>query len=191
MNGPLDAITPDWPLLSRLLDEALDLPADHRDAWVAAQQQVSPEVRATLARLLAAPLRSARGDFHQTLPTVLLAEFATRSGDRAATSHDLHSGAAVGPWRLLYEIGAGGMGMLWLAQRSDGELKRRVALKLPRRAWTRERDILATLEHPGIARLYDSGVDAFERPWLALEYVRGRPVDVHCREASLSARRRV
>ena len=80
-----------------------------------------------------------------------------------------HAGAGdmVGPYRLISELGRGGMGAVWLAERPDGQLKRQVALKLPHLAWggalaerlKRERDILASLEHAHIARLYDAGVD--------------------------------
>src|SRR5438876_50200 len=89
----------------------------------------------------------------------------------------------VGPYRLIREIGQGGMGAVWLAERADGALKRLVALKLPRMSWgaglaermARERDIGALLEHQNIARLYDAGVDAKGRPYLALEYIDGQP----------------
>ncbi len=82
---------------------------------------------------------------------------------------------------------------------ADGTLKRQVALKLPHLNWARniaermarERDILATLEHPNIARLYDAGVDAMGRPWLALEYVQGHAIDVFARERSLDVRARL
>ncbi|MCA3253749.1 MAG: protein kinase, partial [Rubrivivax sp.] len=88
---------------------------------------------------------------------------------------------------------------VWLAERADGQLKRQVALKLPRLTWARglaermarERDILATLEHPHIARLYDAGVDHHGRPYLALEYVEGPPIDVYARERGLSVRQKL
>jgi serine/threonine-protein kinase len=91
------------------------------------------------------------------------------------------------------------MGAVWLAERADRSLKRQVALKLPRASWSRglaermarERDILASLEHPNIARLYDAGTDAQGRPFLALEYVEGLPIDVYCRERSLGIRDRL
>jgi serine/threonine protein kinase len=77
------------------------------------------------------------------------------------------------------------MGSVWLAERADGSFKRQVALKLPRLAWgtglaermAREREIGALLEHPNIARLYDAGVDERGRPYLALEYIDGQPID--------------
>ena len=92
-------------------------------------------------------------------------------------------GDAVGPYRLLRELGSGGMGVVWLAERTDGLINRPVALKLPHGAWNRaglaermarEREILATLSHPHIAHLYDAGVTAGGQPYLAIEYVEGR-----------------
>ena len=90
-------------------------------------------------------------------------------------------GAEVGPYRLIRELGIGGMGRVWLAERVDGSVRRQVALKLPRMGWahgvaerlTQERDALATLEHPHIARLYDAGIVQAGRPYIAMEYVDG------------------
>jgi serine/threonine-protein kinase len=82
-------------------------------------------------------------------------------------------GIEIGSYRLIRELGQGGMGVVWLAERADGEVKRPVALKLPivslhnrTRAdrFTRERDILAQLAHPCIARLYDAGVTDSGQP---------------------------
>ena len=109
------------------------------------------------------------------------------------------AGDVVGSYRLISELGRGGMGAVWLAERTDGQLKRQVALKLPHLAWggalaerlTRERDILASLEHAHIARLYDAGVDREGRPYLAMEYVEGQPIDVYCRERALPLRERI
>src|SRR5262245_53438667 len=92
------------------------------------------------------------------------------------------------------------MATVWLAERADGLLQRDVALKLPRGAWLRadliarmgrERDILSSLEHPNIARLYDAGVTAGGRPYLALEFVDGRPIDEYCAAEGLDVRARV
>jgi tetratricopeptide (TPR) repeat protein len=98
-------------------------------------------------------------------------------------------GADVGPYVLLRAIGEGGMGRVWLAERRDGVPKRTVALKLPHVSWmgnsaerlAQERDILAGLEHPNIARLYDAGVTAAQRPYLAIEYIDGVPITEYCR----------
>jgi serine/threonine-protein kinase len=106
----------------------------------------------------------------------------------------------IGPYRLIREIGAGGMGAVWLAERHDGALKRPVALKFlrafdPQEALAerlhRERDILAGLAHPNIARLYDAGVSATGAPYLALEYIEGEHIDQYCRTRGLDIRARV
>ncbi|MBU6377662.1 MAG: serine/threonine protein kinase [Gammaproteobacteria bacterium] len=108
-------------------------------------------------------------------------------------------GDLVGPYRLLQQLGDGGMGSVWLAERADGSIKRKVALKLPRMVWARdlasrmarERDILGSLEHPQIARLYDAGVDQLGRPFLALEYVEGRRIDHYCDEQRFGVTQRI
>ena len=96
------------------------------------------------------------------------------------------------------ELGSGGMGAVWLAERTDGLIKRPVALKLPHGAWqraglaermAREREILATLDHPNIARLYDAGVTADGQPYLALEYVEGRASTCTAASSELDLRR--
>ena len=122
---------------------------------------------------------------------------ATASGP--ARAGPATAGDLVGPYRLISELGRGGMGAVWLAERPDGQLKRQVALKLPHLAWggalaerlNRERDILASLEHAHIARLYDAGVDVRGRPYLAMEYVEGKAIDVYCRERALPLRERI
>ncbi len=99
-------------------------------------------------------------------------------------------GDRIGPWRLERLLAEGGMGTVWVAQRADGVMKRTAALKLPRAEWVdrglseriaRERAILARLQHPHIAVLYDAGVTGEGRPYLALEYVEGEPIDAYCR----------
>jgi serine/threonine-protein kinase len=105
-----------------------------------------------------------------------------------------------GPYRLLRRLGRGGMGEVWLAERKDGILKRPVAVKLPfaahdgshgmERAY-REREILAGLAHPGIARLYDAGFAADGRPYLALEYIEGSTISEYCDRKKLTLRARL
>ncbi|MCX8115392.1 MAG: serine/threonine-protein kinase, partial [Burkholderiaceae bacterium] len=103
-------------------------------------------------------------------------------------------GAAIGPYRLLRLLGAGGMGAVWLAERTDMLQGRQVALKLPRlltgrgalaERLAREREILAALNHPNIARLYDAGLAADGQPYLALEYVEGERIDAYCARKGL------
>lgn len=106
----------------------------------------------------------------------------------------------VGPYRLLQPLGSGGMGEVFLAERIDGGFEQRVALKLVRsgalsntltRRFLRERQILARLEHPHIARLLDGGFTAAGRPWLAMEYVAGQNIARHVQQAGLGLRERV
>jgi serine/threonine-protein kinase len=177
----------DFAALSRLLEEVLALEPASREAWFQALPDADRPHVPRLREMLREPQHS---DFLATLPT--LAPRATREEIAAP-------GERVGSYRLLREIGRGGMGAVWLAERADGSFERQVALKLPRLAWgaglaermARERRIAALLEHPNIARLYDAGVDEHGRPYLALEYIAGKPIDVWCDERSLPVRARL
>ena len=177
--------------LSRLLDEALALHPSERGPWLASLSGRDAGHRATLAQLLA------EADNPND-------RFLTRPGldDLRAAAQDTASerpGMRVGPYLLERQIGSGGMGSVWLARRVDGVLERAVALKLPHVSWVpslnarlaRERDILARLTHPNIARLYDAGADERGRPYLALEYVEGVPIDVYVKKNSLDLRQRL
>lgn len=110
-------------------------------------------------------------------------------------------GAYMGSWRVLRELGRGGMGIVYLAERPDAELPLRAALKRQRdggsldphrlRRFREERRILAQLQHPGIARLLDGGVTADGSPWFAMEYVDGLQIDDWCTTQRLGVRERV
>jgi eukaryotic-like serine/threonine-protein kinase len=183
-----------WDRLSRLLDEALDLPPDERAAWVASLGPENDALKPRVLELLAHAPAVQAADFLGTLPKVDVSPIEIRDEPADAV------GAPIGPYRLLRELGKGGMGTVWLAERTDGLIRRPVALKLPRGAWppdalaermARERDILAALTHPHIARLYDAGVTAGDRPYLALEYVEGHPIDEYCGAHGLDVRARL
>ncbi len=176
------ALTPaDLAALSPLLDEALALRADEREAWLL---RVDPRWRDELARMLVDHDRLADGDAFATLPRLA-----------ARDDAPAHPGDCIGPWRLIEEVGRGGMGSVWRAERADGVYEREVALKLPRRARSgsaalaerlaTELRIAARLEHPHIARLYDAGLDAHGRPYLAMEYVAGLPLHLHAQPLDL------
>jgi serine/threonine protein kinase/tetratricopeptide (TPR) repeat protein len=176
--------------MSRLLDEALPLDAAERRLWL---ERLPPEHQE-----LAAALRKAllTGGSHATGRNGLMT-LPKLGGPKAeatvTTATDPKRGARIGPYELLRPLGAGGMAEVWLARRADGAFKREVALKLPKlthlqadleQRFTRERDILASLEHPLIARFYDAGIDPNGLPYLAMEYVRGERLttwcDTHC-----------
>src|ERR1700728_2768250 len=112
----------------------------------------------------------------------------------------LSAGDFVGPYELARLLGVGGMAEVWLARRADGAFKRDVALKLPlltRRRndleprFVHERDILARLEHPNIARFYDAGVDTEGLPYLSMEYVQGQTLMTWCDTQSLGIAERL
>lgn len=109
-------------------------------------------------------------------------------------------GKRFGPYSVLALLGRGGMGSVWLAERVDGLFARRVALKLVHGAFigrvmterfSREREILASLNHPNIARLLDAGFAEDGQPYLALDYVAGTPFTTYCDEHRLSIRARL
>jgi eukaryotic-like serine/threonine-protein kinase len=185
----------DWPVISQRLDEALALAPLERNTWLDALPETDA-IKQKLRDLLADAEDIETGDFLDTLPKLTLDADQVTEG---STAHGAAVDAIVGPYRLIRELGAGGMGSVWLAERIDGTLKREVALKLPRLSWSsglaermsRERDILASLNHPNIAHIYDAGLDEQGRPYLALEYIEGEPINIYCRQHSLSIRERL
>ena len=112
----------------------------------------------------------------------------------------LDAGDFVGPYELVRLLGSGGMAEVWLARRADGAFKRDVALKLPlltrrrndlEQRFAHERDILASLEHPNIARFYDAGVDTEGLPYLSMEYVNGQALMKWCSRKALGIEERL
>jgi serine/threonine protein kinase/Tfp pilus assembly protein PilF len=184
-------------VLSRLLDQALPLDRDGRQQWLTS-------LPAEHAAFLPALRQALLVDDDPAVTSALFAAFTPRAGDGAKAvtilTSGLQPGQLIGPYQLLRELGTGGMAVVWLAQRADGAFRREVALKLPllsrlRRdlaeRFAREREILAQLEHPNIARLYDAGVAADGLPYLALEYVEGQPLTVWCDKHQYSVRERL
>lgn len=177
--------------LNQLLEIGLSLPASQRAAWLAS---LPPEHQALVGPLKALLARAEvdTDDFLQQPAAVTLDGWADADGLGPSP------GDVIGPYRLQRELGTGGSASIWLAERHEGA-RRTVALKLPYMGWSpgierrvaRERDILAALEHPNIARLYEAGVTQEGRPWLAMEYVQGLPLDVHGREQGLNLRQRL
>jgi serine/threonine-protein kinase len=189
MNPRMRPDTHQLQQMNALLQAALELPEAQREAWL----QAMPDEHRALAPLLRAMLQRAavETDDFMRQPVGLVFDAAQAGPDSA--------GDRVGPYLLLEQLGAGGMATVWLAERADGAMQRQVALKLPHAGWTpglaqrmaRERDILAALEHPHIARLYDAGTTDEGRPWLAMERVAGVAIDAHCREQRLDVEARL
>ena len=187
----IDART--WLRIDPLLDTVLDLPVPQREAWIAALPAQQEALKGLLRELLAGAERIERAALLESLPALEADAGEPTSGAAAAGASAHAPGDRIGPHRLVCEIGAGGMGTVWLAERADGLMQRRVALKLPYGPFrgdlaariARERAILATLDHPNIARLYDAGIAADGQPFLALEHVDGQRIDHYCRHRHL------
>ena len=176
-------------LMSRLLDEALPLDAAGRRAWL---DKLLPE-HWELAQYLHAALLPGDSQAAELKSLSTLPKLGAADHEGSVAASGLQSGARVGPYELIRLLGAGGMAEVWLARRADGAFNRELALKLPMLTklrpdleprFARERDILASLEHPHIARFYDAGIDPEGLRYLAIEYVRGQPLttwcDAHC-----------
>jgi serine/threonine protein kinase/TolB-like protein/Flp pilus assembly protein TadD len=167
-------------LLSPLVDQGMDLPADAREQWIDGLSEPFVGAKDWLRKIFTLEGSARRESLLATLPKL---------GAGEPMPDELAAGARVGAYELIRRLGAGGMAEVWLARRADGAIKREVALKMPRLLhwredlavrFARERDILASLEHPHIARLYDVGSDAQGRPYLAMEYVQGQTLTEWC-----------
>ena len=167
-------------ILAPLVDEALDLPAERRAEWIAQQTLLTRPLQETLRAMLAAHDAPESGSFFDPNAMSALRETALRIQSPQGTRYA--EGDRVGPYTVIRLIGKGGMGEVWIAKRTDGAFQREVALKVCnidhspqkiRERLARERDVLASLEHPSIARFYDAGVDDREQPFIAMEYVDG------------------
>lgn len=168
-----------WKELSEKLDHALTLDA------VSAAEFIRTMV----------PEGDAREAANRLLETLHPSAgfMSTRAGEEVVETASLDTGALLGPWRIEHLIGRGGMGEIYRASRADGLYEQTVALKLiqgisPERSldFEDERRQLALMEHPGIARIVDGGTAPDGRPFMAMEFIDGVPVDQYCREQDLS-----
>ena len=183
MSNP--ALDPFWERVRELFHEASELPAAQRAAFLAGEDD---RLRAEVESLLEA--HDETGSF---LGASIWELIDADEGRRLA-------GTSIGVYRIVRPLGHGGMGTVFLAVRDDEQFSQRVAIKLIRggisgdaivRRFRQERQILAALEHPNIARLLDGGTTADGLPYLAMEYVDGTPIDVYCREQGLSLHERL
>ncbi len=171
-----------WAKITDLFEQAVDLPPDAREAFLGAIGESDAAAASELRSLLEAHDRP--GEFLPRLPAI-------------PQPQDL-AGRVVGAYRLLRLLGTGGAGAVYLAERSDGTFAKRVAVKLLsagflplRDRFLRERELLARLEHPNIARLLDAGATPDHMLYLVMEYVEGVPIDRHCAERQLTINTRV
>jgi eukaryotic-like serine/threonine-protein kinase len=185
MSFKLDAQM--WVRVTPLLDQALEVEPGAREKWLDQLTNDQPDIVATLRVLLA--------DWEE----VEAEDFLGGAFAPAAPEQSL-AGKTVGAYTIESLLGRGGMGEVWLAQRSDGRFKGQYALKFLDSGlaaasvvdrFTREGRLLARLTHPNIARLIDAGVTPEGRPYLVLEYVQGERIDRFCDAHSLDIEARV
>lgn len=177
-------------VLEDLFDRALEVPAGARGAWLDEVCAGDPELRKDLESLLAAHER-AEGFLGQSAMAEL---------PDLAERLDPMIGAEVGAYRIVERIGDGGMGSVYLAERTDESFDRKVAVKLIRRGmntqeilerFDRERRVLANLNHPNIAALLDAGALPDGSPYFVMEYIEGLRLDVYCDENRLTIPQRL
>jgi eukaryotic-like serine/threonine-protein kinase len=187
-----------WQRIDAVFALALDLAPSDRDAWLVAEcgsdTDLCEHVRLLLRR--AAEAEEVLGES----VTGFAPDVIQSLGDAESDDGTLEPGTRIGPYRLLREVGRGGMGTVYLAERADAEFEKRVALKLVRRGmdtddvllrFRHERQILASLEHPYIARLYDGGAAPDGRPYLVMEYIEGEQITRYAEQHKLGISERL
>ncbi len=177
-----------WERAKQLFSAAIEQPEGEQERFLDQQgesAEVVEEARSLLANYLASP------DFLDGTPLEIPAELLTIERETP------QAGRHIGPWLLVREIGHGGMGVVWEAQRNDGVYQQRAAVKLLRAGLFSERDqhrfreerqILATLNHPNIARLLDGGMFEDGSPYLVMEYIDGLAIDAWCQRKQCTVR---
>jgi serine/threonine protein kinase len=189
-----DLSAAEFARLSALWDEWFEMAPAERSVWLDALERSEPRV-AGLLRALSISQDQSHGQGYLESSEVVASHVA------ALVEADCGLiGQQFGPYRVLELLGHGGMGSVWLAERADGLFSRRVALKLIHPAlksrimserFAREREILACLNHPNIARLLDAGFTADGQSYLALDYVAGTPITAYSDTQRLSIQERL
>jgi serine/threonine protein kinase len=187
--------------IRKLFEAALERPPAEREAFVTAESGDDLELRTEVLEMLRAEAEAGGPIDDQARaalpPPFLMGGFP--SGGSPMESQDLE-GRRIGPYLLQRRIGSGGMGTVYLATRDDEAFKKQVAVKIvqPRiggpdllRHFQQERQILAALDHPNIARLLDGGTTSDGIPYVVMEYVEGRPIDEYCNDRKLNVTERL
>ena len=179
-----------WQRIARVLDEALELPASELEDYLDRAGGTDQDLRQRVAQLLAADKRAedflARPAFEFVPEALASVREPARGG---ADPIVVKPGHRIGPWRIVRELGRGGMAVVYLAERADGGFDQRVAIKLMKgnlgldevlSRFVQERRIVARLDHPHIARLVDGGTTEGGLPYFAMEFVEGEPITDYC-----------
>ncbi|HEX8246545.1 MAG TPA: tetratricopeptide repeat protein [Pyrinomonadaceae bacterium] len=200
-----------WQKIDEIFPLVADLPPEERELRLDELCEGDEELRREISSMLAVDEKAA--EFIETpviLPNSLARAFSGESGSRSGSNgksgksgnpYTLElAGRQIGAYRIVRKLGAGGMGAVYLAERSDGEFRKRVAIKLVKsgadtafnlRRFRHERQILAALEHPNISRLLDGGTTLDGSPYFVMEYVEGKPLFDYCDERNLDLHERL
>src|SRR6516162_1311552 len=180
-----------WQRVEEVFHGALERPSSERDAYLAQACGSDNELRREVESLLSNDSGGTQ-EIH-----VLIANDIEEAAEESSLPE---SGMRIGPYRLVREIDSGGMGVVYLAVRSDDHYFQVVALKMIRKGWESpalvrrfraERQILATLSHPNIGAILDGGETEDGHPFIVMEYVEGQPITAACANRSLSVRERL
>jgi eukaryotic-like serine/threonine-protein kinase len=183
-----------WERLKLLFDEGSRLPPDFRARWLAGLGAEDAGLRDELSSLLGAH------DASSFIDSPALEDPALAAAVLSAAEAPEAIGRRFGSYRVVRELGRGGMGVVYLAGRDDQAFEKQVAIKLLQgdavsadlvRRFHRERQILARLDHPNIARLLDGGNADEGLPYFVMEYIEGRPIDAFCDEQRLPTTERL
>jgi non-specific serine/threonine protein kinase/serine/threonine-protein kinase len=192
-------MTPErWRRVETVFQTALDVAPENRERFLA-EACAGDEVLRREVECLIEDYEAADEFLEQ--PAIDLKQIAgneeptLRAEDMPGNAHGLESGARVGAYRVLRELGRGGMGAVYLAERADGDFRKLVAVKVVKRGmdtdfvlrrFHHERRALAALDHPNIARLLDAGATDDGLPYIIMEHVEGQDIDRYCDERKLS-----
>jgi eukaryotic-like serine/threonine-protein kinase len=188
----------EWARVEAILDAVLDLDPAARAEALDRTCGKDVHLRSRIESLLAADEDASL--FLETPAAEYAAGLVRAAADGDEPGDGDTPGDLIGPYRLIKEIGRGGMGRVFLAVRADGQFEQQVALKVVRgvqssreilQRFLRERQILARLQHPHIARLLDGGVSVDGRPYFAMEHVVGEPITTYCNTRALATAARL
>ena len=187
---------PRWLQVEELFHRVRGLEPQEREACLQQVPAGDERIVAAVRRLLAA---APEADSRFERPPSLAGLLEGMEPPVAGAAGEME-GSLVGVWRIDRKLASGGMGDVYLAHRADDQFRKQAAVKLLRRGFDSElmrrrfrteRQILASLEHPGIARLLDGGIHSDGSPYLVMEYVEGETVDSHCQRQQLGVRERL
>lgn len=183
-----------WARIQELFDRALQLPADDRQAFLNDSCAGDEDLRDYVLRLL-----QSNSSIDATIERTIVQSISDTFSDEDAEAEKIR-GEMLGPYRIGRILGSGGMGMVYLAERADEQFEQLVAIKLGRHRLVdpdteqrlrHERQILADLDHPNIARLFDGGTTKEGVPYLVMEFIDGVRIDDYCDSHQLNVQERL